>query len=38
MKKILILGGFGFMGKNLNTVFNNDNKYEIRLILKFFSL
>ena len=29
MKKILILGGFGFMGKNLNTVFNNDNKYEI---------
>lgn len=28
MKKILILGGFGFLGKNLNNVFN-DTKYEI---------
>jgi GDP-L-fucose synthase len=29
MKRILILGGFGFMGKNSNTIFNKDNKYEI---------
>jgi len=29
MKKILILGGFGFLGKTLNTVFLDDNNYEI---------
>lgn len=29
MKKILILGGFGFMGKHLNVTFKNDNNYEI---------
>jgi len=28
MKKVLILGGFGFMGKNLNKVFK-DSQYEI---------
>jgi GDP-L-fucose synthase len=28
-RKILILGGFGFMGKNANIIFANDNKYEI---------
>jgi GDP-L-fucose synthase len=29
MKKILILGGFGFMGKNINKVFAGDDKYVI---------
>ena len=29
MKRILILGGFGFMGKNINQVFAINNKYEI---------
>jgi GDP-L-fucose synthase len=29
MKKILILGGFGFLGKNLNNVFNKEKKYKI---------
>ena len=28
-KRILILGGFGFMGKNTNLAFDNDNRYEI---------
>ena len=28
-KKILILGGFGFMGKNTNLAFIDDEKYEI---------
>ena len=28
-KKILILGGFGFMGKNTNIAFANDDRYEI---------
>jgi GDP-L-fucose synthase len=29
MKKILILGGYGFLGKNLSKVFSNDNNYQI---------
>ena len=29
MKKILILGGFGFLGKNLNNVLKKENKYEV---------
>ena len=29
MKKILILGGFGFLGKNLNKVFENSSDYII---------
>jgi len=28
-KRILILGGFGFMGKNMNVSFSGDNRYEI---------
>jgi GDP-L-fucose synthase len=31
MKKILILGGFGFLGKNLSKIFLNDDKYQIFL-------
>jgi GDP-L-fucose synthase len=27
MKKILIIGGYGFLGKNINKVFTNDNRY-----------
>lgn len=29
MKKILILGGFGFLGKNLNKVFGGDPNYQL---------
>jgi GDP-L-fucose synthase len=28
-KKILILGGYGFMGRNINAIFANDDRYEI---------
>jgi len=28
-KKILILGGFGFMGRNINPVFANNDNYEV---------
>lgn len=31
MKKILILGGYGFLGKNLSKIFLNDDKYQIFL-------
>jgi len=31
MKKVLILGGYGFLGKNLSKVFSNDNNYQIFL-------
>jgi GDP-L-fucose synthase len=29
MKKIVLIGGFGFLGRNLQKVFENDNRYEI---------
>jgi len=29
MKKILILGGYGFLGKNLSKVFLKDDSYQI---------
>jgi len=29
MKKILILGGFGFLGKSINSIFVNDDNYQI---------